>query len=199
MAQKERTVSAENNRVEFGLENVYYAKATLNPETGEITYGTPVRFPGAVELSIEPSGDLIKFKADNVDFYTSPNNQGYDGTYTCARIPEDFAVDILGEKVDDTDKVQTEYANAETSPFALMFQFEGDKTATRHVLYYCTANRPTVGSTTKDSGDPNTSELTFSAGPRPSDKAVKTKTRPDTPSGVYDKWFTKVYEKGAVA
>ena len=143
MAQKERAVSAEKNRVEFGLENVYYAKATLNPETVEITYGTPVHFPGAVELSIEPSGDLIKFKADNVDYYTSPNNQGYDGTYTCARIPEDFAVDILGEKVDDTDKVQTEYANAETSPFALMFQFEGDKTATRHVLYYCTANRPT--------------------------------------------------------
>lgn len=181
------------------MENVYYAKATLNPETGEITYDTPVRFPGAVELSIEPSGDLIKFKADNVDYYTSPNNQGYDGTYTCARIPEEFAVEILGEKVDDTDKVQTEYANAETSPFALMFQFEGDKTATRHVLYYCTANRPSIGSTTKDSGDPNTSELTFSAGPRPSDKAVKTKTRPDTPSTVYDKWFTKVYEKGAAS
>ncbi|RXU74502.1 hypothetical protein CYQ85_12075 [Enterococcus faecium] len=61
MEQKERAVSAEKNRVEFGLENVYYAKATLNPETGEITYGTPVHFPGAVELSIEPSGDLIKF------------------------------------------------------------------------------------------------------------------------------------------
>uniref|UniRef100_UPI00359C989B major tail protein n=1 Tax=Lactococcus garvieae TaxID=1363 RepID=UPI00359C989B len=183
----------EKNKVEFGLENVYYAKANLDLISGEIVYDTPKKWPGAVELSLEASGDLIKFKADNIDYYVSSNNQGYDGTLTTAKLPEEFETDILGEKVENG--VQTEYANAETSPFALMFQFEGDKHATRHVLYNCTASRPTVGSTTKDSGDPNTTELSFSASPRPSDKAVKTKTRPDTEPTVYDAWFTKVYEK----
>lgn len=186
----------QKNKVEFGLENVYYAKATQDVTSGKTTYETPKKWPGAVELSLEPSGDLIKFKADNIDYFVSSNNQGYDGTLTSALIPDDFATAILGEVLEGG--VQTEYSNTGTSPFALMFQFEGDEHATRHVLYNCSATRPTVGSTTKDSGDPNTTELTFTAGPRPSDKAVKTKTRPDTEASVYDGWFNKVYEKVSV-
>lgn len=184
--------TTQKNKVEFGLENVHYAKATLDLTTGEMTYDTPVKWPGAVELSLEPSGDLIKFKADNIDYYVSGNNQGYDGTLTTALVPDTFAVDILGEVVESG--VQSEYSNKESGQFALMFQFEGDKHAVRHVLYNCTATRPTVGSTTKDSGDPNTTQLTFSATPRPADKLVKRKTRPDTDSAVYDAWFNQVYE-----
>lgn len=182
----------QKNQVEFGLENVYFAKAILDLTTGEITYDTPVKWPGAVELSLDPSGDLIKFKADNIDYYVSGNNQGYEGTLTTALVPEAFATTILGEIVENG--VQSEYSNVESSQFALMFQFEGDKHATRHVLYNCTATRPAVGSTTKDSGDPNTTQLTFSATPRSSDKLVKRKTRPDTDSAVYDAWFNQVYE-----
>jgi phage major tail protein, phi13 family len=188
-------VPAQKNKVEFGLENVHFAKATTDLASGITTYEEPVKWPGAVELSLEASGDLIKFKADNIDYYVSGNNQGYEGKLTTALIPEEFATTILGEIVEDG--VQTEYSNAETSPFALMFQFEGDKKATRHVLYNCSASRPSVGSSTIDKGDPNTTELSFSASPRPSDKAVKTKTRPDTDATVYDAWFTKVYEKGS--
>lgn len=189
------TEQPQKNKVEFGLENVHYARATTDLTTGITTYDEPKKWPGAVELSLEPSGDLIKFKADNIDYYISSNNQGYDGTLTTAKLPEEFETDILGEKVENG--VQTEYANVETSPFALLFQFEGDIHATRHVLYNCAASRPTVGSTTKDSGDPNTTQLTFSASPRPSDKAVKTKTRPDTAPVLYDNWFTAVYDKNA--
>lgn len=180
------------NKVEFGLENVHFAKATLDLTTGEMTYGTPVKWPGAVDIALEPSGDLIKFKADNIDYYVSGNNQGYDGTMTTALVPDTFATEILGEVVESG--IQSEYSNSETSQFALMFQFEGDKHAIRHVLYNCTATRPTVGSTTKDSGDPNTTQLTFSAAPRPNDKLVKRKTRPDTDPTVYDAWFTNVFE-----
>lgn len=185
-------VDKQKNKVEFGLENVYFAKGTLDLTTGEMTYSTPIKWPGATEISLEPAGDLIKFSADNIDYYISGNNKGYDGTLTTAKVPEEFAVEILGEVVENG--VQSEYSNVETSPFAMMFQFEGDKHSTRHVLYNCTATRPTVGSTTKDSGDPNTTALTFSATPRPSDKLVKRKTRADTDSTVYDEWFTKVYE-----
>lgn len=115
----------EKNKVEFGLENVYFARATTDLLSGATTYEKPIRWPGAVELSLEASGDLIKFKADNIDYYISGNNQGYDGKLTTALVPEEFVTKILGEVVEGG--VQTEYSNAETSPFALMFQFEGDK------------------------------------------------------------------------
>lgn len=186
-------MTVTENKVEFGLENVYFAKATTDLGTGIITYDSPVKWPGAVEISLEASGDLIKFKADNIDYYVSGNNQGYDGTMTTALIPDDFVTTVLGEKVEGA--VQTEYSNAETSSFALMFQFEGDKYATRHVFYNCAASRPSLGSTTKDSGDPNTTQLTFSAIPRPIDKAVKTKTRSETNEDVYNAWFDEVYDK----
>ena len=81
----------EKNKVEFGLENVYFARATTDLLSGATTYEKPIRWPGAVELSLEASGDLIKFKADNIDYYISGNNQGYDGKLTTALVPEEFA------------------------------------------------------------------------------------------------------------
>lgn len=183
----------EKNIVTFGLENCYYAKAHLDPTTGDVTYDTPKPYPGATELNIEVNGELLEFEADNIIYYTANDNKGYTGTFSAALVPDDFLVDVLGEQVDEEDQVQTEVSNANTSPFALMFQFEGDKKAVRHVLYWCSANRPGVGSATGK--NINTTELSFNATPRPKDKHVKTKTKETTKPTVYDNWFKKVYEK----
>lgn len=45
-------MSGTNNKVKFGLKNCYYAKATLDPDTNAVTFGTPVAIPGAVNLSL---------------------------------------------------------------------------------------------------------------------------------------------------
>lgn len=184
----------KDNKVTFGLKNVHFAKATTD-ETGTITYGTPVRLPGGVELSLEPRGDMTEFYADDVVFYSSPNNNGYEGTLTIAKITDEFATDILGEKKHATDMVLTEFSNTEGSPFALLFEFDGDVKATRHVIYQCTANRPTVSSTTKnETKEPNTNELTFTSTARASDYAVKTRTSSSTPEEVYNAWYSEVYD-----
>ena len=131
-------------------------------------------------------------------YYSSDNNQGYEGTLKVANVPISFSKDILGEVEDDTDKVVHEVANAKTSPFALMFQFEGDIKEVRHLLYNCTVSRPTIASATKtNSVDPNTVELSIVANPREGDKRVKTKTTTNTPDEIYNAWFNKVYEKAA--
>jgi len=184
------------NKVTFGLKNVHYA--TFIETDGTITYDTPVPIPGAVELSLEPRGEMVEFYADDVLYYSAANNQGYEGTLSIATIPEQFAVDCLGEEQDETDMVLTEKVTAKGKPFALMFEFDGDEKAVRHVLYNCSANRPTITSSTKtDTVEPTPNELTFIASPRSTDGAVKTKTTETTPSAIYDAWYDAVYEKAA--
>lgn len=185
------------NKVTFGLKNVHYA--TFTNEGGVITYDTPIPLPGGIELSLEPRGDMTEFYADDMLYYSAQNNQGYDGTLSIANIPEQFLIDALGETKDSTDMVITETSSAKGKPFALLFEFDGDVKATRHVLYNCTANRPTLASSTKtNTAEPNTNELSFVAAPRETDYAVKTKTTPTTPAAIYDAWYTAVYEKNAV-
>ncbi|EAC3432709.1 TPA: phage tail protein [Listeria monocytogenes] len=187
-------MEGQENKVLFGLENVHYA--TYTETGGEITYDTPKPLPGGVEISVEPQGDMIKFYADNIVYYQAPNNQGYEGTLTIASIPEGFATDCLGEELDTVDGVLTEKSDAKPKPFALLFEFDGDVKSVRQVLYNCTASRPTVASSTKtDSVEPNTNELSFSAGPRATDKAVKTKTAAGVPDEIYNNWYKAVYEK----
>lgn len=134
------------NKVKYGLSNCYYAK--LNEADG--TYSSPVAMPGAVNLSLDQEGETSSFRADNIDYYVSVSNNGYSGDLELALVPDSFKVDIMGEVVDQTNGLQYELADAKPSAFALLFQFEGDANAVRHVLYNCKASRPTLASQTTD-------------------------------------------------
>ena len=181
------------NKVNFGLKNVHYSKITIDAQ-GKTVYGAPTPIPGAVELSLEPQGDLTPFYADDIVYYITSSNNGYEGTLTIANIPQQFAVDCLGEVEDAEHGVITEVVNEKKHNFALMFEFDGDQKATRHIIYNCTCNRPTVGGSTKtDTAEPFTNELSFRSMSR-EDLKVKTKTNPSTPAHIYDAWYRKVYD-----
>lgn len=183
------------NKVVFGLKNAHYAVITEGVD-GAYTYGVPTRFPGATSLALAPKGESTDFYADDVLYHTASTNQGYDTTFTVANITEAFRTEVLGEVLDEIDKVLTEVNTAKSKRIALMFEFDGDVKAVRHVLYNCSVARPGIAGNTKTtSSEPGTTELTLIAGPRPSDGKVKTSTTADTPTAIYDAWFTDVYSK----
>ena len=183
------------NKVTFGLKGTHYAVITEDAK-GKATYGTPKPLPGATELSLEAKGENSEFYADNTVYYSTSSNQGYEGTLTLALLPKDFRVEVLGDILENG--VLTENANAKTKKIALMFEFDGDVKATRHVVYNCTVSRPGMSSSTKsESVEPGTTELSFIAAPRV-DGVVKRSTTGETSEDVYNKWYTKVFDGDAV-
>lgn len=180
------------NIVRFGLRNVHYSVATAD-EFGALTYGATAPFPGAVSLTLDTRGEQTDFYADDRAYYTTSVNNGYEGTYECAEVPLDFRVNVLGDEL-SADGILTENANAKVATIALMFEFDGDQKATRHVLYNVKMNRPGTGGETKtDTTDPQTSELTFVASPTV-EGVVKRSTTGDTPDEIYNAWYDAVYE-----
>jgi len=183
------------NKIKYGLKNVYYAVATI-ADDGSATYETPVKFPGAVSLSLDPQGETSPFYADNIIYYTGVSNSGYEGDLEMARVIDSFKTDCLGYKTGGNG-IMYESANAEPVHFALLFQFEGDVKATRHVMYNCVATRPSAsGSTKNENVEPETESVTITATSiyvsALNDDIVKAETNESTTATVYDAWFTAV-------
>lgn len=189
------------NKVKYGLKNVYFAKATIDELTNTATYDTPKPWPGAVNLSLEQQGETTKFRADNIDYWVGNSNNGYNGDLETALIPEDFRTEILGD-IEDSNGVLVEDAGAKTVHFALLFQFEGDAKATRHVLYNCTATRPSVGGqTTGENIEPQTETVSITAVSIHNSGLDKdlVKGRVGEDEAQYSSWFGAVYQPTTVA
>lgn len=188
------------NKVKYGLKSVYYAVATIAADN-TATYGTPVAWPGAVNLSLDAEGEQTKFRADNVDYWVGVSNNGYSGDFESALIPDSFKTDVLGYVI-DTNGTMIENAGAGTQPFALLFQFEGDEKATRHVLYNCTATRPSVsGATTEEEIEPQTETLSLTAVAIHDDTLNLDITKASCKSGdaAYATWYSSVYAPSAAS
>lgn len=187
---------ADTNKIKYGIKNVYYAVATIAAD-GTATYDTPVAMPGAVNISLDAQGDTTPFHADNIVYYTSVANNGYEGDLELAKVPESFYTDVLGY-VADKNGILYEDANASPVHFALTFQFEGDVHAKRHVLYNCVASRPTIeGGTKEDSIEPQTETITITATTVYNDAVdkdiVKASATP-TEATQYNAWNTTIYQ-----
>ena len=127
-------------------------------------------------------------------YFVTAANDGYSGTFEVALIPDQFRQDVLHETMDEAAQVLVENINNQTSPFALLFEFDGDKKVTRHVLYNCTCTRPSVsGGTTTNTKEPSTETMNLTASPLPNGN-TKARTTVDTPAAQYAGWYDAVWQ-----
>lgn len=180
------------NKVKFGLKNVHYAPITAIADDGAVTYGTVGTIKGAVNLSMDANGGIDIFYADNGAYYQQNNSSGFNGTLEVALVPKEFKMACLGA-VTDSNGVLFDNDNAVITPFALMFEFDGDVHKTRHVLYNCTATKVAVSSaTTTQTKDVQTETLNINAVPLPNGYPHAQAT-PDEAT-VYAAWYTAPYQ-----
>lgn len=188
-------------KIKFGLKNVHYAVVTetTNPSTGVVTssYGAVKAWPGAVNLTLDPQGDDNPFYADDGVYFMLGNNNGYQGDFESALIPEDVQTSVFGQ-TKDANGVITETSDDVKKYIAFMFQFALDASERRYVMYRCSLTRPSVSSgTTSETTDPQTDTVTLTATPRPDDHKVKAYV--DKGESAYANWYTSVYTGGTVA
>ena len=180
------------NRIKYNLKNVHAAILTKGDD-GTFSYGTPTAIPGAVSMSLDAEGDSSPFYADGIVYYRSTANNGYTGTLEIALVPEWFRTDILQEEKDSNGVLIERSDVTDSVYFALLFEFDGDAHAIRHVLYNCTASRPSIASQTKETTiEPGTETLNLAADPR-EDGLVKSRTGDDTTNATYNSWYRQVY------
>lgn len=157
---------SDTNKVRFGIKKCYYSVITRN-EQNVPSYATPVALPGAVNLSLSPNGaDPEPFYADDITYYLVPGtNNGYEGTLELAKVPDSFHIEVMGDLV-DANNMLVEVSDTVSKEFALLAEFKGDKHATRHVIYCCTATRSDFGSSTvEETATPQTETLNITAIP----------------------------------
>ena len=181
-------MAAQSDKVKFGIKNVHiFPQLTDDP-----TFDDVIEIPGAVSLSLDAQGDISKFYADNIVYYQTSSNNGYEGDLEIALIPDEVLEKIFNY-VKDSDNVYTENASKGVIPFAMTFEEEGDKTGTKFVLYNCTATRPSRSfATTSESKEPTTQTLSVSAAPL-KDGNVMAMTNAETTVTVLNEWHKDVY------
>lgn len=179
---------ANKDKVKFGIKNVHIFPMKDNTPS----YGDVIDVPGAVSLSLDAQGDINKFHADNIVYYQTSANNGYEGDLEIALIPDEVWEKVFNY-VKDEDNVYTENTGKVVTPFAMTFEEDGDQTGTKFVLYNCTATRPSRSlSTTQDSVEPTTQTLSVSAAPL-RDGNVLAMTSAETTLDVVKNWHTGVY------
>jgi phi13 family phage major tail protein len=187
------------NKVKYNLKNVHAAKLTETVTDGvkSFYYGTPKAIPGAVSIALDAEGETSPFYADGIVYFRSVTNNGYSGDLEMALVPEWFRTEILQEELDSNGVLVEKNTNAESVKFALLFEFDGDVNAIRHVLYNCSSSRPSIESETKeDTIEPGTEKLSITADPR-ADGLVKARTGDGTDQTTYDNWYQSVYISAA--
>lgn len=184
------------NKVNFGIENVYYAVLT---EGTTNSWATPVHVPGAVSITLDSNTTSTPFYADNITYYSSFANNGYTGTLEMARIPESMLKDIWGIEEDNTDKVIFEKSGVQPKPFALLFEKDGDQQDDLYCLYrVIPTSKPTEGtSTIEDSATPVTQSFEFNALPLVTGTTkqlnlISVRTAADTTTTTRNAWYSGV-------
>lgn len=186
------------NKVRFGLKNVYYAKLTESSDSStNNTFATPKAVPGAVSMTMDSNGTDGTFYADNVAYYKTFANNGYTGTLEMARITDEMLKDIWGMTLESG--ILTEKNNVQPSPFAMMFQIEGDQKEELYVLYRVVpTSKPTMGSQTiGEQVEPLTQSFDFEAlplvtGPTYQAGKIFGRTVETTATATRTAWFSAV-------
>ena len=151
---------ADNNKVRFGLSNLYFGTYTVGT-TGTVTLGAPFAVPGAVSLNLEPDSEESVFWADNVKYYVTNADNGFTGEVEVAAFTDSFKTTFMNY-VTLADGGIAQIKGMDNKTCYMMFQSEGDAQKRRGILYNVTLGQiAREYSTTEGTKEPQTATLSI--------------------------------------
>lgn len=150
-------------KIFYGLSNIRLAPLTEATADGVTTgtYGDPVSFPGAVNLTLDVNAsDADPFYADDGVYYLpASSSQGYTGSLEMARILEDIKKKFL-DYVEDENGLLVELSESTEKYFALLYEYQTNDGPVRGVFYKCRFSRPSEShATNTDTTTPGTESI----------------------------------------
>lgn len=124
---------ADNNKVEFGLSNLYIGTYTV-AAGGTVTLGTPYHQAGAVSMTLDAESDSNDFYADNVKYWSGFTDNGFTGSIEVAKFDTEFKTSFLGYQA-LTDGGVAQIKGATKPSVYVCWQAEGDVEARRCIMY----------------------------------------------------------------
>lgn len=159
---------ANSNKVQFGLDQVHYAKVTETVDpTGKVSYswGEWKDFPGAVNMTVDNVANRAPEYADNVLYHSAVSEPEVDLTFECELVPDDFKKDVLGY-LTATDGSLIRQVNNIKSKIAIAYRVKGDSKHRIKYYFVCdVADNDQSASTMTDSVAVQHSTLTLTAYP----------------------------------
>lgn len=181
-------------KVKFGLKNVHIAPMDENEN-----YLKVFKQEGGVSLNLDAEGDSSDFYADDKKYFSTFVNNGYSGELEIAKLTEEFLTEVMGQTKDEQGGI-TENINDKSKYFALMFEVDGDVSATRYIFYKCKASRPSIEAETKgESAEPKTDKLELTTTANNNGDVRSSLEDSEETKENYEKFFETVYGKKASA
>lgn len=188
--KEDEIMAGQENKVRYGLSNVHVGTITAG-EGGELTMSVPKPYPGAVNMTLSAQGDQSIFRADNIAYYVTNSNNGYEGELEMALLPDWFLTEYLGNVTSEEGMI-VELADVEPVDSYVMFQFEGDVNAIKYIIYNITFGRPDLeGGTQEDTKEPDTTTIPFTSVPLVTDFGKIVRARVPATASNYANFFTK--------
>lgn len=137
-------------KVLFNIKKVQFSKITSYGENGLPAYGTPLKVPGAVSLSMDNESSKETKYADGIAYFVVDGSNSYSGALEIVNFPEEVLKEIFGWKKDENGNLVE--VDCGTEPFAMQFAVDSDDGEVYFTFFNCSASRPNNNFQTKESG-----------------------------------------------
>lgn len=163
-------------------------------------WDSPIRIPGTVSWGPTANNTKTSFYADNIEYFSTYVNNGFDGTWEMAKVPVDMLVAVYRYVV-DSNGILIAPGGVGYKNFAFAFEMQGDISPARIIWYSCSAGLPTrTYATMEENTEPQVDSVDMSAKPQTfADGTVATfaqvpfNRNDETTLSIYNNWFSEVY------